>query len=307
MTAAGAMAAAVVVSFRVVDSTPDVLVGLPELANDVQVVDLVRARVLWFLAITSLVVAELLALPRLLCMAKSRWTRDEGPKARTALLVGGALLAAGLGLFEFVNGCGIRALTAPIRDSLAPADAACSRCVTKITDAMAALTVAAVAFAFAGLLRRSRAEDPVRDLASRMRDSTSVLRTAAALLVLGVLEVAALFHWSVARFDPGSAERALVHDLATTVSLGVGGFFSLLLAAGYAPTYALLNERARELESVHNTGSTSTTRAEWLASRGLAPSGYLPAMQSVLSILGPLLAGSLGTAAEALRGLAGSG
>jgi hypothetical protein len=189
-------------------------------------------------------------------------------------------------------------ITHAIRHSLPPRDLNWSQRITDWSDGATPIVVLLIALRLSLLSRNEHSVDheDTHSISSRVRLLGSVLYMSSALLVLGTLEIAALQHWSEAQFPAWASEHVVLHQLANTAALSAGGFFSLLLAAGYLPALAVLRARGWAKEQLCNRGDTAIPSSQWLKDRELVDGGSLLALQRVAMILAPVIAG--GTATE---------
>lgn len=127
--------------------------------------------------------------------------------------------------------------------------------------------------------------DSQEQLSRQFRGTKILTYCAAALLITGVFEIAALHQWpahAIDSLDP--AEKARIETTGAALSTAAGTLGSLVLAAAYLPLLMVLRQRAYRV--VRPWERTET----WLAVHGFA---LQPTQQlaKLLLILSPLLAG----------------
>ena len=167
--------------------------------------------------------------------------------------------------------------------------------LTPLANGLTGAAVVAFLLALSGTLGPLPADaktgaPPPDKLAQRFRELQTLLFAAAALLVAGVIEINALYSWLAAFVDTNAYLRQRA-DLpkATTASAGV--FFTVLLAAAYAPALAVIRARARAVVDKQTDLVTEAQKRDWLEKNGLTLS--VPQQASTfLAVLGPMLAGS---------------
>ena len=118
-------------------------------------------------------------------------------------------------------------------------------------------------------------------VSARLASLRRWLYVAAALLVAGLLEVAFLLHWPVARL--ASPEAEAVAQLAAAVTTEAGTLLSILLALTYGSAAWILHERARSL-------APAEAGEGWLKERGFG-STLGQHLVRVVALLAPLVAG----------------
>ena len=128
-------------------------------------------------------------------------------------------------------------------------------------------------------------DDRQEALSRQFRQTKILTYCAAALLVTGVFQVAALHQWP-AHEAPGltAVQKAAIEKTGAAISTGVGTIGSLVLASAYLPLLMVLRQRAYRVVTPWERTET------WLAVHGFAlqPSQQLA---KLLLILSPLLAG----------------
>lgn len=130
-----------------------------------------------------------------------------------------------------------------------------------------------------------RDDDSQEQLSRQFRGAKILTYCAAALLVTGVFEIAALHQWPAHGIDGLSDEtRAAIEKTGAALSTGAGTIATLVLAAAYLPLIMVLRQRAYRV-----VRPWERTEA-WLAMHGFA---LQPTQQlaKLLLILSPLLAG----------------
>lgn len=123
-------------------------------------------------------------------------------------------------------------------------------------------------------------------LNAQSRRLQSVLYAGAAVLVAGVIEVDALYHWALSMTSLSAQAKAIT----TSATVPTGTFFSLFLAAAYVPAALILRERGLALAQAVLPLEGPAARGQWLQSNGLAIS-VTSQVASLLALLGPVLAG----------------
>lgn len=229
--------------------------------------------------------------------------------ARIALLLttAGGLLSVAISVY-----CKHDYLGPPEMHDLLQGTAFCLPGVETLTAVFNGLSVwaALLVVATSSVIARYRIEDTSKSVAAKEEELSRQLRgarilmyTAAALLIAGVAEVAALHKWPALDTAIGlvcpkplpspwngliakgfSDYKTAVDTSATAISSAVGAVFSLLLTAAYLPLGILLRQRAYRIIRPY-----AKTEA-WLGLHGfsLQPTQQLA---KVLLIFSPLLAG----------------
>ena len=131
-------------------------------------------------------------------------------------------------------------------------------------------------------------------LAQQMRRLRGLLYCATVVLIARVISTGAWLQWPTAFLDKPSQEAYMSLVLGLTTSWGA--LFTLMLMATYIPIAGILARRGHQL-ALQNLAGQSPTRTQvdkWLEERCLiaSSSGQL---QRAAVILGPLIAGPVGT------------
>jgi hypothetical protein len=140
---------------------------------------------------------------------------------------------------------------------------------------------------------RQNIDEPYH-LALQMRRLRGLLYCATVVLIARVISIGAWLQWPTAFLDKPSQEAYTSLVLGLTTSWGA--LFTLMLMATYIPIAGILARRGHQL-ALQNLAGQSPTRTQvdkWLEERCLiaSSSGQL---QRAAVILGPLIAGPVGT------------
>jgi hypothetical protein len=142
---------------------------------------------------------------------------------------------------------------------------------------------------FQGPIRTKTASAAVR-LARRQRQMRLLLYTGAAALVAGTVEVTALYTWAASLTDPKLHWGVEGNEIAQSMGLLTGSFYSILLAAIFLPVFAVLRTQAERLADLANPTNLGAVRSKWLADNSLEAS--IPKqIISLLAVLAPAIAG----------------
>ena len=170
--------------------------------------------------------------------------------------------------------------------------------VSRSLQVVLLVAVAAQALAFSSLLFPNGGHLPPAALVRRKAEAARMLYTSALFLTIGMLVVYALFDWPAYFFVKNgsgvdlSTHLAAIHRIALSLALGMGMFFSVILACAYLPTSALLNRRLIALG---------------VADEEVEDKDLKIILARTLAILAPLLAALVGGPAKDLVvGLTGS-
>jgi hypothetical protein len=143
---------------------------------------------------------------------------------------------------------------------------------------------------------RARAHDDgghersANTLRTQHRRLQAVLFAGAAVLVAGVIEMDALYHWATTVATLPGLPKGTAEAITASAIIPTGTFFSLFLAAAYVPAALILRERALELASTALPSEGPAAQGEWLQKRGLGIS-VSAQLTSLMALLGPVLAG----------------
>lgn len=132
----------------------------------------------------------------------------------------------------------------------------------------------------------------LKKLLQRKRLATSLLYLSAALLTFAVVQI------NLVVIQPGNAQLLNVSEsVLKAIGLGAamlaGTFFTLLLAAMYAPTALILHGEAYFLADRTQQTASEDRKDKWLTENGLVGSGA-QTMLRIAAMISPILAGWLG-------------
>lgn len=142
-----------------------------------------------------------------------------------------------------------------------------------------------------------------RLVAEALRTARGVLYVGAAMVVVYVATVSAVFQWTLAFVDAGrpallQGVEALTQSAVTARSLIASG----LLVAIYGPTVVSLRMMANGLAARALPDASLPEREEWMQAQGLASSNASQHIKTVAAILAPVVTGPI---AGALQGILG--
>lgn len=148
-----------------------------------------------------------------------------------------------------------------------------------------ALTIPVVAAAV-GLLGGTRGGNDLATMRRKVIQLRMLLYVSATALVAGVLEAYGL-HMTVMLADDSAEEVEHIRSLASAITFGLGGSYSLLLLMVYLPTNLLLR---RDIVAAVPAGLSGEERTKLLEMHGLNERRF-SGLWRVLAVLSPLLAG----------------
>lgn len=142
-----------------------------------------------------------------------------------------------------------------------------------------------------------------RRVAEALRIARGVLYVGAAMVVVYVATVSAVFQWTLAYVDAGrpallQGVEALTQSAVTARSLIASG----LLVAIYGPTVLTLRMMANGLAARALPDASLPQREEWMQAQGLSSSNPSQHIKTVAAILAPIVTGPI---AGALQGVLG--
>ncbi|HEX6371787.1 MAG TPA: hypothetical protein VF006_22890 [Longimicrobium sp.] len=142
-----------------------------------------------------------------------------------------------------------------------------------------------------------------RLVAEALRIARCVLYVGAAMVVVYVATVSAVFQWTLAYVDAGrpallQGVEALTQSAVTARSLIASG----LLVAIYGPTVLTLRMMANRLAARALPDASLPAREEWMQAQGLSSSNPSQHIKTVAAILAPIVTGPI---AGALQGVLG--
>lgn len=172
----------------------------------------------------------------------------------------------------------------------------------RLFDALGLTVGVMLAVAACAAIRRDAVEDAEgKTLRRRMRLLRTILYAGAAALVVSVIRLSVTLNWG-GSFLPAATPPAVSESatLITGIVNTLGIYYTILLAAVYAPAALVLRRRANALASQQ----PPEKQDEWLKARGLALSftEYLP---RVVAILAPLLAGPVADLVKSVLNVGG--
>jgi hypothetical protein len=157
-----------------------------------------------------------------------------------------------------------------------------------LLDAMAVAVTALLALAASTVLYspKAQSETETEHLQQQMRSLLFILYTGAVFLVLAILRLSAILHWSVAYLQPMADHKVALflfenlNAVTTGIVTTMGSLYTLVLAAIYLPAAIILNLQSKKKDvtlpiSVH--------------------------LLHLAAILGPLLAGPVGELLSRLK------
>lgn len=132
------------------------------------------------------------------------------------------------------------------------------------------------------------------EIAESMRLTRFVLYVVAALLVVYVIAMSALFHWMMAFVDPGrQALFAGVEALTRSAVTGRSLLASGLVVAFSAPLVVMLRVMAGDLAARALPDATMPEREEWMRKHGMAGANAFDNLKLLAAILAPVVTGPL--------------
>ncbi len=133
--------------------------------------------------------------------------------------------------------------------------------------------------------------DGLRELSKRMNYLRLVLYVGTLLLVVGVLLMRSIFHWSLAFIPPTEdGVDKIVESFTSSIVTAEAGFYTLILAGVYLPAALILQWRARSLQKLPEDVSE---KDKVLQGYGLTFS-FKESLPRLVAILGPFLVGPVG-------------
>ncbi|HEX8318545.1 hypothetical protein [Longimicrobium sp.] len=127
-------------------------------------------------------------------------------------------------------------------------------------------------------------------LAARSRRLQTVLFAGAAVLVAGVVEIDALFHWAVGRANLTAYPTGTGTFIISAATVSTGTLFSLYLAFVYLPAALILRQQGMMLAERLRPNALPAAQAEWLEENGVGLS-VATHVSTVVALMGPFLAG----------------
>lgn len=151
-----------------------------------------------------------------------------------------------------------------------------------------------LSLADAGAPEPRPATEAAREIAESMRVARFGLFVGAAMLVVYVATVSALFHWTLAFVDPGrealfASVQALTRSAVTARSI----LSSTLVVALYAPVALTLRLVAIDVAARALPDATVPAREEWMKEHGLASTSSFEHLKTLAAILAPVITGPL--------------
>lgn len=130
----------------------------------------------------------------------------------------------------------------------------------------------------------------LKQLSVKMKNLQLILYVGTIMLIVGVLLMRSMYHWSLTFISRDAALTEAVKGFFTNLLSAEGGYFTLVLAAIYLPTAMILRRRAGSLIGLPESNTEQETL---LKEYGLTFS-LTDSLPRVVAILGPLVAGSIG-------------
>lgn len=144
-------------------------------------------------------------------------------------------------------------------------------------------------------------EEEAWEFANAMRLLRLMLYILALLLVVYVLSVRTLHHWSLAFLNPDQKELfAAVQTLATSAVTMRSLQATMLISAIYLPSAFMLRMLAWELANRALPGKTLQEQDEWLKTRGLSYTTNWEQLKPIVAMISPLVAGPLAELIQSL-------
>lgn len=171
---------------------------------------------------------------------------------------------------------------------------------------LASAVVPVVVLLAGALCVRPRGSSPgLADVAERLAQARTLLQVGSAMLVTGVVHMAAWTRWPAA-LVAGDVPVEALEQSTSAVVLFWGATYSALAVAWYLPTFLTLRAQANAIweQRVARGEEPSTPRGEWLAEHGFAD-GPLQRLPRLAALAAPLLAGPVGSALAEFGGSAG--
>lgn len=130
----------------------------------------------------------------------------------------------------------------------------------------------------------------MKELSRRMKILRTVLYTGTFLLVTAILLKKSIYQWSLAYISQDEAIIGVARDFVSSLLTLEGGFYTLVLAAGYLPAALVLQRRAQLL---FDESADEVEKEKKLQEFGTTFS-FKESLPHILAILGPLLTGPIG-------------
>lgn len=237
----------------------------------VRIASELRARIVWALSALGLTVALLGSL----VFAWGSMLLEVSPRGRASVAFA-AFVVLGLSIVIWLR------RTVVLPDVLQLLVNALSGTVREVRELSKGAGFAAIASMLLALcVTLAPGERSAEAVSARLSSLRRWLYVAAALLVAGLLEVAFLLHWPVARLE--GVEAQAVAKLADTVTTAAGTLLSILLALTYGSAVWILRARALSL-------APTEERGEWMSAQGFG-SSLGQHLVRVVALLAPLVAG----------------
>jgi len=132
--------------------------------------------------------------------------------------------------------------------------------------------------------------DGMKQLSRRMNYLRIILYTGTFLLVTAILFKKSVYQWSLAYTSQDEVALKTAMDFVASLLTLDGGFYTLVLAAGYFPAVLVLQRRAQVLV---DTSIEEVEKGKKMQEYGLTFS-FRESLPRILAILGPFLAGPVG-------------
>ena len=135
-----------------------------------------------------------------------------------------------------------------------------------------------------------------RDIAQSMRVMRWILYVGAAMVVVYVATMTAVFQWAMTYVDLTRADlRAGVEALTQSAVTARSLLASALLVSIYVPTTFTLRLMASDLAGRALPEGSFPEREKWMEERGIAAAGAMQQVKTIAAVLSPVIAGPIAT------------